>query len=133
MTKAELIASVTKAVRRDLSKRAVEDVINALFKDLKKGLKKDKRFTFPGFGTFSVRRRAALPVGRRSSLEVADIRLHRAHNQWTLPRLFVKDSLQRVDFDRISQLRACAMRFYQSNILGANNCISQRAAYHRLL
>ena len=59
MTKADLIASVTKAVRRDLSKRAVEDVINALFKDLKKGLKKDKRFTFPGFVTFSVRRRAA--------------------------------------------------------------------------
>ena len=59
MTKADLISSVAKAVRRDLSKRAVEDVINAMFKDLKKGLKKDKRFTFPGFGTFSVRRRAA--------------------------------------------------------------------------
>jgi len=59
MTKAELISTVTKKVGRGLSKRAVEEVVDAIFIQLKKGLRKDKRFAYPGFGTFSVRKRAA--------------------------------------------------------------------------
>lgn len=59
MTKAELIASVASMIGRDISKKAVGEVIDALFLQLKKGLKKDKRFSYPGFGTFSVRKRAA--------------------------------------------------------------------------
>jgi len=59
MTKAELIATVAKTVGRGLSQRAVERIVDAMFMQLKKGLKKDKRFAFPGFGTFSVRKRAA--------------------------------------------------------------------------
>lgn len=59
MTKAELISSVARMVGRNLSKKAVGEVIDALFLQLKKGLRRDKRFTFPGFGTFSVRKRAA--------------------------------------------------------------------------
>ena len=59
MTKAELISSVVSMVGRNLSKKAVGEVIDALFLQLKKGLKKDKRFSHPGFGTFSVRKRAA--------------------------------------------------------------------------
>jgi len=45
MTKAELISIVTKTVGRDLTKKAVGEVIDAMFLKLKKGLKKDKRFT----------------------------------------------------------------------------------------
>jgi DNA-binding protein HU-beta len=59
MTKAELITAVTKTVGRGLSKRAVEDIINALFQQLRVGLKKHKRFAFPDFGIFLVRKRAA--------------------------------------------------------------------------
>jgi DNA-binding protein HU-beta len=59
MTKAELISSVAQSIGRDLSKKAIGEVIDALFLQLKKGLKKDKRFSYPGFGTFSVRKRAA--------------------------------------------------------------------------
>ena len=59
MTKAELVATVTKMVDRDLSKRSVEQVIDALFLHLRKGIRKDKRFTMPGFGSFTVRKRAA--------------------------------------------------------------------------
>ena len=59
MTKAELISSVASVVGRNLSKKAVGEVIDALFLHLKKGLNKDKRFSYPGFGTFSVRKRAA--------------------------------------------------------------------------
>ena len=59
MTKAELIVSVAHMVDRNLSKKAVGEVIDALFTQLMKGLKKDKRFSYPGFGTFSVRKRAA--------------------------------------------------------------------------
>ncbi len=59
MTKAELITAVTNTVGRDLSKRAVEEIINALFQQLRVGLKKRKRIAFPGFGIFVVRKRAA--------------------------------------------------------------------------
>ena len=59
MTKAELISTVVKEVGRGLSKKSVEKIVDAMFARLKKGLKKDKRFSYPGFGTFSVRKRAA--------------------------------------------------------------------------
>ena len=58
MTKAELIANITKA-NKSLSKKAAGDVVDAIFGELKKAIKKDARFSLPGFGTFSVRRRAA--------------------------------------------------------------------------
>ncbi|MCB0327717.1 MAG: HU family DNA-binding protein [Bdellovibrionales bacterium] len=60
MTKAELIEKVTTTVKhRDLSKAAVNEVADAIFNNLSKGIKKDKRFTYPGFGTWTVRTRKA--------------------------------------------------------------------------
>ena len=62
MTKAELVAAVQAAAEKkkyELSKAAVEAVVDAAFDAIGKAIKKDKRFAYPGFGTFSVRQRKA--------------------------------------------------------------------------
>ena len=57
MTKTDLISAV--ATTANMSKRETEEVINATFDSLARGLKKSKRVQVPGFGTFSVRPRKA--------------------------------------------------------------------------
>lgn len=73
MTKAELIEKV-QAARPALSKRQVSEVVDAVFEHLARGIRKDKRFSMPGFGTFVVKRRAAR-VGRNpqtgAAIEIA--------------------------------------------------------------
>jgi len=63
MTKAELIDKVADTKALDLSKRAVEKVVNAALNTVAKAIVKDKRFSYPGFGTFTVRSRKAR-IGR---------------------------------------------------------------------
>jgi DNA-binding protein HU-beta len=62
MTKADLIEKV-QAEHAALSKRQVALVVDAVFENLAKGIRKDRRFSMPGFGTFVVKRRAGR-VGR---------------------------------------------------------------------
>jgi DNA-binding protein HU-beta len=62
MTKADLIDKV-QAEHGDLSKRQLAAVVDAIFDHLAKGIRKDKRFLMPGFGTFTVKKRAGR-VGR---------------------------------------------------------------------
>ena len=60
MTKSELIEAVIKSCKNDeLSKRLITDVIDATFQAISKTIKKEKRFAYPGFGTFTVRSRKA--------------------------------------------------------------------------
>ena len=60
MTKSELIEAVIKSCKNDeLSKRLTTDVIDATFQAIAKTIKKEKRFAYPGFGTFTVRSRKA--------------------------------------------------------------------------
>lgn len=60
MTKAELVEKVATTLKhRDLSKAAINEISDAIFECLAKGIKKDKRFTYPGFGTYTVRTRKA--------------------------------------------------------------------------
>ncbi len=59
MTKAELIDKVAGTKDLDLSKAAVEKVVDAAFGTIAGAIKKDKRFSYPGFGTFTVRSRKA--------------------------------------------------------------------------
>jgi len=59
MTKAELIEKVHKEHGAELSKKAVGDIVEGTFGVIAKSIKKEKRFGFPGFGTFTVRERAA--------------------------------------------------------------------------
>ena len=55
MTKAELIS----AVSGDYTKKDIEVLVNAVFETIKTNLASDGTFSFPGFGTFKVKARAA--------------------------------------------------------------------------
>jgi len=60
MTKDDLVTAVVKGCKGDdLSKRLVSDVIDATFDSIGKSIKKEKRFSYPAFGTFTVRNRKA--------------------------------------------------------------------------
>ncbi len=57
MNKGELIAYVQKDL--DETKAGAERCVNAVIDGIKKGVKKDKSVQVVGFGTFSIRKRAA--------------------------------------------------------------------------
>ena len=57
MNKAELIEAV--ATKADLSKADAGRALDALFESISKALKKNDKVSLVGFGTFSVRKRAA--------------------------------------------------------------------------
>jgi DNA-binding protein HU-beta len=60
MTKSDLIEAVIKSVKdNDLSKRLTADIIDNAFSVISKSIKKEKRFSYPGFGTFNVKNRKA--------------------------------------------------------------------------
>jgi DNA-binding protein HU-beta len=61
MTKADLInaVSASKSVPTDISKKVVQSVIDETFEQMKKAVKKEERFSFPGFGTWIKKKRAA--------------------------------------------------------------------------
>lgn len=57
MTKAEFISAI-KEQGIDLSKRELENVVNVVFETMRAELLRNERFAFPGFGTFTVTKRA---------------------------------------------------------------------------
>ena len=61
MTKAEFIDQVVKSSADDmgLTKKAAGELIDSLFGIVGKAIKKDGRFSYPGFGTFTMKKRAA--------------------------------------------------------------------------
>jgi DNA-binding protein HU-beta len=60
MTKGELIEEVQKAIKgAELSKKVTGEVVNAVFSTMARAIKKDQRFSYPGIGTWTVRKRAA--------------------------------------------------------------------------
>ncbi|HJL42199.1 MAG TPA: HU family DNA-binding protein [Myxococcales bacterium LLY-WYZ-16_1] len=63
MTKAELIEKLQKGSGKSLSKKALAELVDEVFEHIGKSVKKDKRFAYPGFGTFTLRKRKAR-VGR---------------------------------------------------------------------
>ena len=58
MTKLDLITSICKQ-QKTLSKKLVNEVLESCFHALAQGVKKSKRFTYPGFGTWTVKNRKA--------------------------------------------------------------------------
>ncbi|HON24409.1 MAG TPA: HU family DNA-binding protein [Myxococcota bacterium] len=59
MTKAELIDEIRGAKGIDLTKKQTEQVVGAVFDTIREAIKRDQRFSYPGFGTFTVRTRKA--------------------------------------------------------------------------
>ena len=58
--KNELIEAAQKSCSADnISKRLTEDMLDATFQSIQKSIKKNKRFSYPGFGTFLIRNRKA--------------------------------------------------------------------------
>jgi DNA-binding protein HU-beta len=56
MTKAELVHVVAG---KGMTKKAAAEMVDALFDTISKSIKKEKRFSYPGFGTWTVRERKA--------------------------------------------------------------------------
>lgn len=59
MTKAELVESLYKKFDGEVTKKMTADMIDAIFENMTVAIKKEKRFSYPGFGTFMVRSRKA--------------------------------------------------------------------------
>jgi DNA-binding protein HU-beta len=57
MTKVELVERISKDAK--ISKRAAETALNSFMANVRDALKKGKRVSLVGFGTFAVGRRAA--------------------------------------------------------------------------
>lgn len=58
MTKTELIDMVVSK-SEGLTKKAGAEIVDAIFDSLANTIRKEKKFTYPGFGTFVVRQRKA--------------------------------------------------------------------------
>ncbi len=56
MTKADLIHTVAQM---GMTKKAAGEMVDALFATIGKTIKKEGRFSYPGFGTWTVRNRKA--------------------------------------------------------------------------
>jgi nucleoid DNA-binding protein len=59
MNKAELVATVQKALGKDASKAQAERAVDAVVEGIKTGLKKGKPVQLVGFGTFKISSRKA--------------------------------------------------------------------------
>lgn len=60
MTKAQLIEAVLNSKNMPrITKKATGEIVDAVFCNLAKAIRKDRRFVVPGFGTFSIRKRKA--------------------------------------------------------------------------
>jgi DNA-binding protein HU-beta len=59
MTKAELIDLVAAEKGLETTKKAVETILDKAFEHIEKSVRKDRRFVYPGFGTWSIRMRRA--------------------------------------------------------------------------
>jgi len=57
MTKAELIEKLYNKHDGEVTKRLVGDLVDGVFEQMTATIKKEKRFAYPGFGTWTVRNR----------------------------------------------------------------------------
>jgi DNA-binding protein HU-beta len=57
MTKAELIQAVSE--QSNLTKKSAAEILDVIFDNIASAVKKTERFTYPGFGTWSIRTRKA--------------------------------------------------------------------------
>ncbi len=59
MTKAELVQAITVRAEGQLTRKATETLVDAVFDEIGLAVRKEERFTYPGFGTWTIRRRRA--------------------------------------------------------------------------
>ena len=76
MNKGELVEAIFSSSAGLPSKAAAEKALNAVLEAVKTGLQKEKRVQLVGFGTFSVRKRAARTV-RTPNGEIRKVKARR--------------------------------------------------------
>lgn len=59
MTKAEFVDQVTNSSGVDISKKDAAGILDAVFSVIGQTIKDENRFSYPGFGTFTVKERLA--------------------------------------------------------------------------
>jgi DNA-binding protein HU-beta len=59
MTKAELVERLHKRSGGQLTKKLVGELVDGVFENVALSIKKERRFSYPGFGTFEIRHRRA--------------------------------------------------------------------------
>lgn len=91
MTKAELIENLYKKYDGEITKRIVGEIVDGVFDNMGKAIKKDKRFAYPGFGTWTVRKRKARKGRNPQTGEV--IKIAASKTVGFRPAKALKDSL----------------------------------------
>jgi DNA-binding protein HU-beta len=72
MTKAELVEAVADQTR--MTKKAVAEFIDVVFDNIGGAVKKDSRFSYPGFGTWSMRTRKARKIRNPQTNEIMKLK-----------------------------------------------------------
>lgn len=72
MTKAELVEFV--AAQSKLTKKSAAQVMEVVFNTIGKAVKKEARFSYPGFGTWSLRSRKARKVRNPQTNELMKLK-----------------------------------------------------------
>jgi DNA-binding protein HU-beta len=72
VTKAELVEAVAAQTR--LTKKAAAELIGVVFDNIGTAVKKDERFSYPGFGTWSIRTRKARKIRNPQTNEIMKLK-----------------------------------------------------------
>ncbi len=72
MTKAELVEAVADQTR--MTKKSVAEFIDVVFDNIGGAVKKDSRFSYPGFGTWSLRSRKARKIRNPQTNEIMKLK-----------------------------------------------------------
>lgn len=91
MTRKQLIDRVVESSEVSLSKKAAGDVLDSLFGVMGRAVREEGRFAWPGFGTFTLRERAARKGRNPRTGETMDVKASRTVGFKAAPAL--KDGL----------------------------------------
>lgn len=72
MTKAELVEAV--AVQSKLTKKSAAELMDIVFNNIGRAVKRDERFSYPGFGTWSLRSRKARRIRNPQTNEMMKLK-----------------------------------------------------------
>jgi len=72
MTKQELVELVAQQSR--MTKKAAAEVMDIVFNNIGRAVKKDERFSYPGFGTWSLRSRKARRIRNPQTNEMMKLK-----------------------------------------------------------
>ncbi len=72
MTKAELVEAV--ALQSKMTKKSAAELMDIVFSNIGEAVKRDARFSYPGFGTWSLRSRKARRIRNPSTAEMMKLK-----------------------------------------------------------